>query len=59
MLGGVTHIPFSMEGLDYLENTLFRANLPPEEVAAVDPTAVRTLVAASLGIVLRASLSRR
>jgi 4-aminobutyrate aminotransferase len=35
LLAGVTHISFSMEGLDYLENTLFRRNLPPEEVAAI------------------------
>jgi 4-aminobutyrate aminotransferase len=34
-LPGVTHVPFSMDGLDYLENTLFRTNVPPEEVAAI------------------------
>jgi 4-aminobutyrate aminotransferase len=35
LLGGVTHIPFGHAGLDHLEETLFRTNLPPEEVAAI------------------------
>lgn len=34
-LAGVEHVPFCSEGLDYLEDTLFRTRVPPEEVAAV------------------------
>jgi len=35
LLAGVTHIPFSHAGLDFLEQTLFRTNVPPDEVAAI------------------------
>jgi 4-aminobutyrate aminotransferase len=42
MLGGVTHIPFpntyrerDLDGLDYLENVLFRRMVPPSDVAAI------------------------
>lgn len=35
LLAGVTHVSFSHAGLDQLEETLFRTNLPPEEVAAI------------------------
>jgi 4-aminobutyrate aminotransferase len=35
LLAGVTHIEFSHAGVDTLEQTLFRTNVPPEEVAAI------------------------
>ncbi|MEK6233136.1 MAG: aminotransferase class III-fold pyridoxal phosphate-dependent enzyme, partial [Planctomycetales bacterium] len=35
LLSGVTHIPYSMAGLDELENTVFPRTAPPEDVAAV------------------------
>ena len=35
LLDGVFHIPYSLEGLEYLEKTLFRSILPPEKIAAI------------------------
>jgi 4-aminobutyrate aminotransferase len=35
LVPGITHIPYSHTGLDYLENTLFMSVLPPQEVAAI------------------------
>lgn len=35
LLPGITHIPYSLSGLDYLEHTLFKSMLPAQEVAAI------------------------
>jgi 4-aminobutyrate aminotransferase len=35
LVPGITHIPYSHAGLDYLEHTLFLSVLPPQEVAAI------------------------
>lgn len=35
LLPGVTHIPYSHSGLDYLETSLFPTMLPPTEVTAI------------------------
>jgi 4-aminobutyrate aminotransferase len=35
LVPGVTHIPYSHAGLDYLETSLFPTMLPPQEVAAI------------------------
>jgi 4-aminobutyrate aminotransferase len=35
LVPGITHIPYSQAGLDYLEQTLFLSVLPPAEVAAI------------------------
>lgn len=35
LLAGVSHVPFSMSGLERLEKVLFKTNVPPEEVAAI------------------------
>lgn len=35
LVPGITHIPYSHAGLDYLENNLFPTIVPPSEVAAI------------------------